>query len=113
MIETVILDYLNSVEDLSTVLMEVPKTPPSEFYLLQKTGSSIENQVYHSTFAIQSYAESLYEAAQANETIKDLMLNGLISEGDIASVKLNSDYDFSDPETKRYRYQAVFDIVHY
>lgn len=114
MIETVILDYLNSVDDLDApVYMEVPKDPPTSFFLLDKTGSSLTNHIYRSTFVVQSYAPSLYEAAEANEIIKDIMLYGLLEEPQIASVTLNSDYDFSDTQTKRYRYQAVFDIVHY
>lgn len=113
MIETIILNYLNSISGLPPVEMEVPKDPPAYFYILQKTGSSFDNRIYHSTFAVQSYAPSLYEAAEANEVIKDLMMNGLIEEGEIAKVSLNSDYDYTDTATKRYRYQAVFDIVHY
>lgn len=31
----------------------------------------------------------------------------------IGSVRLNSDYNFTDIEMKRYRYQAVFDIYYY
>ena len=31
----------------------------------------------------------------------------------IVSVSLNSDYNYTDTTTKEYRYQAVFDIVHY
>ena len=48
-----------------------------------------------------------------NEEVIDVMLNGLITEGDIAKVDLNTDYNFTDTTTKQYRYQAVFDIVHY
>lgn len=32
---------------------------------------------------------------------------------EIASVKLDNDYNFTDTETKEYRYQAVFDITYY
>ena len=32
---------------------------------------------------------------------------------DVISCKLNSDYNYTDKETKRYRYQAVFDIRYY
>ena len=41
------------------------------------------------------------------------MLDELIELGIIASVRLNSDYNYTDTTTKQYRYQAVFDIVHY
>lgn len=114
MIETIILNYLNNSDALeSTVYMEVPENAPSEFYILEKTGSSMSNHIYNSTFVVQSYADTLYDAALANDTIKDLMLYGLIEEDDIVSVSLNSDYNYTDTESKRYRYQAVFDIVHY
>ena len=48
-----------------------------------------------------------------NEEIKAMMLDGLITLGAVAKVDLNSDYNFTDTTTKTYRYQAVFDIVHY
>lgn len=114
MIEETILNYLNDSEYLGApVYMEVPKEMPSEFFVLEKTGSSMENHIYTSTFVVQSYAPSLYEAAANNETVKELMLYGLDEKADIASVSLNSDYNFTDTETKTYRYQAVFNIVHY
>lgn len=114
MIELILLNFLNSIENLGApVYMETPKDPPTAYYLIDKTGSSLTNHIYHSTIAIQSYAPSLYEAATANETIKSLMLDGFLSVPQIAKVELNSDYDYSDTQSKRYRYQAVFDITHY
>lgn len=113
MIEITILQYLNSQEPSATVYTEIPKTRPSKFFVIEKTGSSQDNHINSSTFAIQSYAPSMYEAATMNEEIKALMLDGLITLGEIAKVSLNSDYNFTDTETKTYRYQAVFDIVHY
>jgi hypothetical protein len=55
----------------------------------------------------------MYEAATMNEEIKAAMLNSLITLGSVAKVDLNSDYNYTDTTTKTYRYQAVFDIVHY
>ena len=37
----------------------------------------------------------------------------MITLNSISKIKLNSDYNFTDTETKEYRYQAVFDINHY
>lgn len=79
--------------------------------LIEKTGSSVSNYIYNSTFAVQSYAESYFQAASLNEVVINFMMN-IIELGDIASCRLNSDYNFTDSETKRYRYQAVFDITH-
>ena len=65
-----------------------------------------------STFAFQSYSNSMYGAAALNEVVKQAV-DSLIEIDSIASVKLNSDYNFTDTTTKKYRYQAVYDIKHY
>lgn len=112
MVEKVVLDYLSS-NVTEKVLMEVPGTMPSEFYVLEKTGSSEAEGIFHSTIVVQSYAATLYRAAEMSDTIRGLMVYGLIEEPEIVSVELNSEYNFTDTATKKYRYQAVFDIVHY
>lgn len=112
MIETIIKDYLT--DNLSApVYMEIPKNPPTAFFVIEKTGGAMENHIYLSTFAIQSYASSMYEAATANESLKTVMLYGLVNLPEIASVELNSDYNYTDTQSKKYRYQAVFDVTHY
>ena len=54
----------------------------------------------------------MYEAAALNELVKTAA-DSLVTLDEIASAKLNSDYNFTDTTTKRYRYQAVYDIKHY
>ncbi|KZK42749.1 Phage-associated protein [Lactococcus cremoris] len=54
----------------------------------------------------------MYEAAKLNEKLKEVV-EQLIELNEISNVSLNSDYNFTDTETKEYRYQAVFDINHY
>ena len=113
MIEKIVFDYLTGFGLSAPVYTEIPKNPPSKFFVIEKTGGSMENHISSSTLAIKSYADSLYDAATENEEIKEAMLYGLIESPDIASVELNSDYNFTDTKSKRYRYHAVFDIVHY
>ena len=111
MIEKIIYDYLN--EALSVpVYMEVPSEPPAKFVIIQRTGGGLTNWVYNSAFAIQSYAGSLYEAAELNETVKAAMLS-IVTLNEIASIRLNSEYNFTDSAIKHYRYQGVYDVVHY
>lgn len=112
MIEEVIRLFLEN-ELGAPVKMEVPKNPPSAFFIVEKTGSSFSNHIYSSTIAIQSYAPTRYDAAVANEKVKDLMIYKFIHDPDVSKVELNSDYDYTDTQSKRYRYQAVFDITHY
>lgn len=110
MIEKIVLDYL-TVNIAVPVMMETPDTPPTSFVLIEKTGSGRQDYINSATIAIQSYAPTLYEAAQINEQVKTAM-DGMIDMDDIMRVQLNSDYNFTDTATKRYRYQAVYDITY-
>ena len=58
MIEKTILDYLNSAELPARAYTEMPKTPPTKLYLIEKTGDSRTNHVNTATVAIQSYGGS-------------------------------------------------------
>ena len=111
MIETVILGYLDSVLS-PPCYMEMPEDASGSFVVIEKTGSSNLNHINKATFAIQSYAPSLYEAAELNELVKEAM-EGIIGRDDISKVELNSDYNYTDTALKHYRYQAVFVITHY
>lgn len=111
MIELIVYEYLNRVLDVPAY-MEMPTNPPDEFVLIEKTGSGLENHLFSAVFAIQSHAESLYVAAALNESVKEVM-PGLAEHAEVASCRLNSDYNYTDGSTKDYRYQAVFQIYHY
>lgn len=112
MIEKVILDYLKA-ELAVPVLMEKPDLSLyPRFVLFEKTGSGRSNRLPSSTFAFQSYAESMYQAAVLNDAVKTAVDN-LVTLDEIGSVRLNSDYNYTDTNTKKYRYQAVYDISHY
>lgn len=111
MIELIVKKYLSTKLEIP-IVFEHQKNLPKEFILIQKTSGTRENFLNSSTIAIQSYGASMFDAAKLNEKIKNLMYD-LITTSDVSSVKLNSDYNFTDTETKRYRYQAIFDIYHY
>lgn len=111
MIEKTVRDYL--AEKLSvSVYMEVPEDPAESFVVIEKTGSGRENMISSAVITVQSYAGTKYGAAVLNEAVKEAM-DSLITLSGISRSALNSDYDFTDPSTKRYRYQAVYDIVYY
>ena len=111
MIEVIIKIYL--AEKLSVpVVLEVPADPPKSFALLEKTGSSREEHIDRAMLAIQSHAPSMYEAARLNERVKAAMDSAAELDA-VSASRLNSDYNFTDTTTKRYRYQAVYDLVYY
>jgi len=111
MIETVLLEHLRDAVDVP-VVMEVPEQMPERFVVLEKTGSSVRNHIFSATVAVQSWAPRMAEAAALNDAVKQALLYGDLP-NEITRVSLNSDYNFTDPDEKKYRYQAVYDITHY
>ncbi len=111
MIEIVIMDHLKiNLDSKIGIGLERPITTPDSFIIFEKTSSGEDNQIHSATFAFQSYSKkSLYEAAKLNEDLKAIIkkMDELPS---VLSVKLNTDYNFTDTSTKEYRYQAVFDF---
>ncbi|NCC07074.1 MAG: hypothetical protein EOM30_03265 [Clostridia bacterium] len=111
MIEKTVLNYLSATLSVP-VCTETPEKPHGEFVLIEKTGSGRNNKINDATFAIQSYAGTLLAAAELNETVKSA-LDNITDLDEICRVSLNSDYNYTDTASKRYRYQAVYDITYY
>ena len=111
MIETIVLNALN--EQLTVpVYMEDPEDKASSYVVLQKTGSSRTNRLDSATFAVQSIAASLYDAAALNELVKSVMDSLPILRYEVFSSELDGDYNFTDTESKQRRYQAVYIITY-
>ena len=111
MIEKILYDYLTTEQNL-TVYMEQPASKPASFYILEKTAGGQTDKVNQATIVVQSYADTLYNAASMNETVKAAMSEA-IELNEVSRVELNSDYNYTDPNTKQYRYQAVFVVTFY
>lgn len=111
MIELTLKKFLDTKVEIPVVLEHQPNLP-KRYILIEKTSSKRDNLLNSSVIAIQSYAETLYEAAKLNEKIKEI-IDQLVYVDEVSGVRLNSDYNFTDTETKKYRYQAVYDIKHY
>lgn len=111
MIEKTILDYLG--EHLSVpVYMEEPINKPASYVLIERTGSSESDLIESTTLALQSYGASLYDAAVLNMAVK-ARIKQAVELPSVSAVYINSDYNFTDTETKRYRYQCVAVVTHY
>lgn len=111
MIEKVILDYLNRELDVP-VYMEVPRHAPLKYVVIEKTGSSKQDFILTTMMTFKSYAPTMYLAADLNESVKAAMDNAAVLP-EISKSQLNSDYNYTNTQTKSYRYQAVYDIWHY
>ena len=112
MIEKIVLDYLNKELEVPAYMEEPEDLQAEQYVLIEKTGSSQANHLYTATLAIQSYADTLYKAAQLNEQVKTAM-DGITREKEVTRSELNSDYNYTDTARKQYRYQAVYDLTHY
>lgn len=111
MIEYEVLRFMSDHLDVPCYMMR-PQKPPAEYVLIEKTGGSKENYITTSTFAFQSYAETLLKAAELNDEVKAVAEN-LIELNGITKSAYQTDYNFTNPANKQPRYQAVFDITHY
>lgn len=109
MIEETIINYLK--KNLTVPVSIEKPSGIKRFVLIDKTGGGEENKIKSATIAIQSYDETLLKAAALNEEVKAAM-ESMKSETNISSVRLNTDYNFTDAETKEYRYQAIYDLVY-
>lgn len=113
MIEKTVIDHLAARMGVP-VCAEIPERPPGSFCIVDSTGDgSCKDYLYTSTVAVQSYASSKGAAAQLNERVKTAMATLADVPDLVTKVSLNSSYSYTDTENKRYRYQSLFDIVHY
>lgn len=112
MIELIILNYLTNALVSIPVYVTEPENPPECYIKIEKTGSGARNWIRTATIAVQSYGTSMLDAATLNERVVEAML-AVPSLDEISRCELNSDYNFTDPETRRFRYQAVFDLTYF
>lgn len=112
MIDAVLIQYLSKALRPVPVSAQVPVKKPKRFVTVERTGMSLGNHIYTTTFAIQSNAETLIEAAALDEDARQAMLGAVQLDG-IAAVRLNSSYNFTDPDSEQMRFQSVFDVTHY
>lgn len=108
-IEKTVLDYLTPLTT-TPVYTETPENPTGEYIIIEKTGERMNNQVWGATIAVQSHADSLYDAAELNEEVTSLML-AITQDEDISKCDLTGSHNFTNPRTKKYRYQAVFELA--
>lgn len=112
MIEIIAYNFLKGKLG-NNVYTELPKEDvPEEYVIFERTAGGEVEHIKNATLAVQSVSTSLLKAVELNERVKDAMAT--FAELDsVSACTLNSDYNYSDTTTKRYRYQAVFNIIYY
>ena len=112
LIEATVISHLAFVLGTDDVFAERPVNPPSSYYVIEKTAAGKKNHVSMATVAVQSISsESLLEAAQMSKDA-EMAMETITGVTDVSCCRLNSAYNFTDAETKEYRYQALFDIYY-
>lgn len=62
---------------------------------------------------ISSGIKELLKSKEITSEVYKAAMQDIIGLNEICKCKLNSDYNFTDTSINQYRYQAVYDIVHY
>ena len=109
-IEVYLIEYLTKELGVNVYGQEEDAEDGS-YVVIEKLGSYVENFTRHATIALKSYGTTLLESAELNERVKSAM-DDIIKKPEISFSKLNSDYNYTDTTTKKYRYQAVYDLVY-
>ena len=109
-IEVYLIEYLTKELGINVYGQEEDAEEGS-YVVIEKLGSYVEDFTRHATIALKSYGATLLESAELNECVKSAM-DDIIKKPEISYSKLNSDYNFTDTTTKKYRYQAVYDLVY-
>lgn len=111
MIELKIKQHFDGILSVPCFFM-TPEDPPVEYVLIERTGGAVENFVKNATFAFQSISgNSLLRAIQINAQVIDAA-NTLPTVTNIFSAQENSTYNYTDTNTKQFRYQTVFDVTY-
>lgn len=110
MIEQIIRDYLLTVLTVP-VVTERMQNPPLRYCIIERTSENCANYLRTAAIAIQTYAESMYEAAKLCETVITEM-EGLKAVDAVSGVWYETSYNFTDGTSGQYRYQAVFTVAY-
>ena len=101
---------LNHLAKHLSVPVSMEMRDDDAFVLIERVGGSDPRFIRSASFTIQSYGKSLYDACMLNEDVKKAMLN-LIEHDEVTRCELDNDYNYTDEKQKRYRYQAVYDLI--
>lgn len=109
MIEKIVIDYLAAAQQLP-VYAEKPVNQEGEYILIERIGGSEVNRIREATVVVQTIAGTLYRAAELAEEIRALMLD-IVSLNSVFHCSVNAGpYNYTDTETKEYRYQTVYTL---
>lgn len=112
MIEVTLKEYIEPLIGVP-VYMEKPVKAPAEYILISRGSHSIRNVVKEeSDVTVRSYSTSKYGASAMNDRTRDLIMHAPNYCLNVFKVRLQTDYDYTDPDKKEYIWASVYDITY-
>lgn len=95
--------------------VDKPDDEPDEYLIVEQTGSGDENHIENKMVVVQTISRDrnngLSKVMAINENVIAAMKK-MPEYADVFRCHLNTDYNFTDTSSKKYRWQAVFDITY-
>lgn len=110
-IEETVIAHLSAALSVP-VYAEEPENPPESFVRLEKTGEARQNHIRAATLALQSFAPTLYGASELSGEVERAMDALPDASMDVYGSHFRGSYNFTDPQSRRYRYQAVYEVTY-
>jgi len=110
MIETTIKDYLDTALVGIPIRLEIPKNMPEKFVVLHIIDRGRDNFIESVTMEFDSYADSKYEAAILDESLREAI--DTMNETSDISCKFSGGDDSNDTTYKKYRYRCYYNLYY-
>lgn len=110
-IESILAEYLSARLSVP-VAADVPEDKPSSFVSFERTGGGFGSIVLDSPMvAVQCWADTRSEAKALAYEVDDLIRRMPGVYHNVADASRNSLYNFPDPNSRKARYQIVFEFI--
>lgn len=112
--EVLLVDWLNANPSTARLnieaFLDVPEDRPERFITVERTGGPGDWIRDSPLLAVQVWALHRYEAGDLAEAVAKA-LREAVALPNVARVRVNSLYNFPDPESRQPRYQIVLELV--
>ena len=92
---------------------QVPSTRDDSFVTIERTGGTIDAFADSPTFAVQAWAPTKADAAGIASTLARVIDDWPLSDPAVADARVDSLYDFADPDSRSQRFQLTVHAVIY
>lgn len=93
------------------VYAQVPATHSDSFVTIERTGGPIDDFTDSPTFAVQAWAPTKAAAAALAGTLAQAIERWPVSDLAVADARVESLYDFADPDSRIQRFQLTVHAV--